>query len=131
MAGFLGDLTVLAATTLAVWGLLLIRRGRTESSALLRAAGSLALVVGVGTGLYAGLYAVKYHRHGDLGRPYAIRAIDDQHPAEPGTGAHGKGNAPAGGMCGMCGVRDEAKHSHTETPEGTQAPAATEDDGSR
>lgn len=79
MAGFLGDLTVLA-TTLAVWGgLLLIRCGRTESSALLKAAGSLALVVGVGTGLYAGLYAVKYHRHGDLGRPFAIRAIDDKH----------------------------------------------------
>lgn len=86
MAEFLGDLTVLAATTLAVWGLLLYQRGREASSTLIRAAGSLALLVGLGTALCAGFYMIKYQRQGDFDHAYPARFMGQGEMAMmPGT----------------------------------------------
>ncbi|QDH70041.1 hypothetical protein [Marilutibacter alkalisoli] len=100
MAEFLGDLTVLASITLAVWGLLLIRRGRTESSSLVLSAGVLALVVGIGTALCSGYYMVKYMQQGDFDRAYPAHLIGQNPMMESGMemrhrGMDGMGEHPA------------------------------------
>ena len=84
MAEFLGDLTVLAATTLAVWGLLLYQRGREAASGLIRVAGLLALLVGIGTALCAGFYMIKYQRQGDFDHAYPARVMGPGEMTMPG-----------------------------------------------
>lgn len=61
---FFGMLIVLAAAALAVWGLLLLHRGRnTGPSRLVSIAGLLALLVGLATALCAGYHLVKYRQY--------------------------------------------------------------------
>ncbi len=55
---------MLAATALALWGLLLLHRGRgAEKIVLIGIAGLLALLVGLVTALCTGYHLVKYRQY--------------------------------------------------------------------
>ena len=71
MAQFLGDLAFLAELALVAAGLVLLHRARLEPPAgLLRLAGYVLLIGGIGAALCTGYYWFKYQAQGDFTAAY-------------------------------------------------------------
>lgn len=75
-AAFIGDIAFLFGIVLIAAGLFTLHRAATDPRPLLlKMAGILLLVAGIGTALCAGYYFVKYQRGGHLEQPYPIHAM--------------------------------------------------------
>lgn len=73
MAQFLGDLAFLAELAVVAGGLTLLHRARAESSAgLLRLAGYVLVIGGIGAALCTGYYWFKYQAQGDFDRAHPV-----------------------------------------------------------
>lgn len=103
MIVFPAILTFLAAVAVAVWGLLLVRRGRLDSSALVKTAGVLALAGAIAAALCAIYHVGWYARYGDLERCDTTRACHaSMMMMERGVDIPRRGM----GMQGMRGMQD-------------------------
>jgi hypothetical protein len=71
MAAFLGDIAFLFGIVVAVAGLFTLHKaGADPRPALLKVAGVVLLVAGIGTALCTSYFYLKYHFAGDLEHPY-------------------------------------------------------------
>lgn len=73
MAQFLGDLAFMAELAVVAGGLILLHRARAESSGgLLRLAGYVLVIGGIGAALCTSYYWFKYQGQGDFDRAYPV-----------------------------------------------------------
>lgn len=73
MAAFLGDIAFLFGVVVAVAGLFTLHKATADPRpVLLKTAGIVLLVAGIGTALCTGYYYLKYHFAGDLEHPYPV-----------------------------------------------------------
>ena len=73
MAAFLGDIAFLLGIVVAVFGLLTLHCAAADPRPkLLKIAGIVLLVAGIGTALCTTYYYFKYHFAGDLEHPYPV-----------------------------------------------------------
>lgn len=73
MAAFLGDIAFLFGVVVAVAGLFTLHKAATDPRpALLKIAGIVLLVAGIGTALCTSYFYLKYHFAGDLEHPYPV-----------------------------------------------------------
>ena len=73
MAQFLGDLAFLAELVLVAGGLVLLHRARLQPPAgLLRLAGYILVIGGIGGALCTGYYWFKYQAQGDFDHAYPV-----------------------------------------------------------
>ena len=73
MAAFLGDIAFLFGIVVAVAGLFTLHRAIADSRPkLLKTAGIVLLVAGIGTAACTTFYYFKYHFAGDLEHPYPV-----------------------------------------------------------
>ena len=116
MAAFLGDIAFLFETVLVAAGLLTLHRAAGDPRpVLLKVAGIVLVVAGVGGAICTSYYYFKYHFAGDLDHPYPVSAAAM-------SMMMGKG----GGM-GMSTMTGDATHSGgpgVEAGEGAAGPAA-------
>ena len=73
MAAFLGDIAFLFGIVVAVAGLFTLHKaGADPRPALLKIAGIVLLVAGIGTALCTSYFYLKYYFAGDLEHPYPV-----------------------------------------------------------
>ncbi|GJM04419.1 MAG: hypothetical protein DHS20C09_04100 [marine bacterium B5-7] len=73
MAAFLGDIAFLTGILITAGGLLILHRARSDPKPrLLKIAGTLMVVAGIGTALCTTYFYFKYHLAGELEHPYPI-----------------------------------------------------------
>ena len=73
MAAFLGDIAFLLGIVVAASGLLTLRCAAADPRPkLLKIAGIVLLVAGIGTAICTAFYYFKYHLAGDLEHPYPV-----------------------------------------------------------
>jgi hypothetical protein len=73
MAAFLGDIAFLFGIVVAVAGLFTLHKaGADPRPELLKIAGIVLLVAGIGTALCTSYFYLKYHFAGDLEHPYSV-----------------------------------------------------------
>jgi thiol:disulfide interchange protein len=76
MAAFFGDIAFLIGILVIAFGLLILHRASTDSKPkLLKIAGVLLIVAGIGTAICTSYFYLKYHLSGELERPYPIHRM--------------------------------------------------------
>lgn len=127
MAQFLGDIAGILEIITVAAGLMILHRGRTDGAGLVKLAGVVLIVGGLGSGLCTGYYWVKYQQSGAFETAYPQHGMDmdkmmkHMHQMMGDGGMmgmmHGKGKA--GGMGhGQMGMKNKAM----ACPEGDACP---------
>jgi hypothetical protein len=83
MAQFLGDLAFLGEMALVALGLVLLHRSAKEASALLKVAGVILLLTGIGAATCTSYYWLKYHLQGDFSHAYPVAGTSVEASTEP------------------------------------------------
>lgn len=121
MAAFLGDIAFLFGVVVAVAGLFTLHMaGADPRPALLKVAGIVLLVAGIGTALCTSYFYLKYHFAGDLEHPYPVMSGKThmmQGMKKKMMMEKMMGNQIEDDQAGM-GVPDEVQPSDTQTLNG-------------
>lgn len=116
MAAFLGDIAFLFGIAVAVGGLFTLHRAGTDPRpTLLKVAGVVLLLAGLGTAACTTYYYYKYHKAGDLDHPFPVSA---------GAMAMMMGKGGGMGMGAMMGGDTNPGGPHAQSGDGAAGPAA-------